>query len=143
MARPDLFDSVVQDILAAEGGYSNDPRDPGGETNFGLSKRANPDLDIKNLTREQAIARYKERYWTPYGLDALPDAWAHFLFDCYVQHGNTAQVQEWRKMNNVIDALWMRVRFYTHLSNFITYGAGWIRRMANLRDRLLQLYGVR
>lgn len=143
MARPNLFDSVVQDILDAEGGYINDPNDPGGETNFGLSKRANPDLDIKNLTREQAIARYKERYWTPYDLDTQPDAWAHFLFDCYVQHGDCADVREWRAMNNVIDALWTRVRFYTHLKHFDVFGAGWIRRMANLRDRLLQLYGVR
>ena len=38
-------------------GYVNDPRDPGGETAFGLSKRANPDLDMARLTLDAAVQR--------------------------------------------------------------------------------------
>ena len=38
--QPDLFDAAVSYVLKWEGGYSNDPDDPGGETNFGISKRA-------------------------------------------------------------------------------------------------------
>lgn len=41
------------------------PGDPGGLTKWGLSQRANPDLDIANLSREDAIEAYRERYWTP------------------------------------------------------------------------------
>ena len=49
------FEEAVKSVLKHEGGYVNDPKDPGGETNFGISKRAFPDLDIKNLTEEDAI----------------------------------------------------------------------------------------
>ena len=41
----------------------HDSRDPGGETKFGISKRAHPDLDIANLTRDQAGAVYRRDYW--------------------------------------------------------------------------------
>src|SRR5690554_6299818 len=55
------------------GGYTNDPNDVGGETKWGISKRANPDLDIKNLTIEQAKQRYLERYWNPMMLAMIKD----------------------------------------------------------------------
>ena len=48
------FDRVIDIVLAHEGGYSNDSVDPGGETNFGISKRQYPDVNIKNLTVENA-----------------------------------------------------------------------------------------
>lgn len=57
------FGPAITFVLQHEGGYSNDPNDPGGETNFGISKRSYPDVDIKNLTREQAIAIYERDYW--------------------------------------------------------------------------------
>ena len=44
------FDEIISVVLHHEGGYVNDPKDPGGETNYGISKRAYPDVDIKNLT---------------------------------------------------------------------------------------------
>lgn len=43
--------------------YTNDPNDRGGETKYGISKRANPDVDVKNLTEDQAKKIYEERYW--------------------------------------------------------------------------------
>lgn len=45
--------------------------DPGGTTKWGLSQRANPDLDIANLTKAQAIEVYRERYWNPRRLGEL------------------------------------------------------------------------
>ena len=59
------FESIVQVVLKHEGGYVNDPDDSGGETNFGISKRAFPDLDIKNLTKEDAVKIYHDKYWKP------------------------------------------------------------------------------
>lgn len=50
-------------ILKNEGGYVNHPNDPGGETNFGIAKKFYPDLDIKNLTHNQAIEIYHLDYW--------------------------------------------------------------------------------
>lgn len=57
------FDRAIGAVLKHEGGYVNDPADPGGETKFGISKRAYPHLDIKNLTVKQAKAIYKRDYW--------------------------------------------------------------------------------
>ena len=60
------FDIAVQQLLRAEGGYVNDPNDPGKETNFGISKRSYKDLDIKKLTVEDAKAIYKRDWWDKY-----------------------------------------------------------------------------
>ena len=54
-----LFDVYFEKVISHEGGYSNDAKDPGGETNFGISKRAYPQVDIKNLTRDAAKQIYK------------------------------------------------------------------------------------
>ena len=48
------FDEIIEKVLEHEGGYVNDPNDLGGETNFGITKRFYPDVDIKNLTKEEA-----------------------------------------------------------------------------------------
>jgi lysozyme family protein len=70
-AYPAAFISAVGRVLQDEGGYVDDPLDPGGETKFGISKREYPDLDIRNLTREQAIAIYWHDYWRAYHLDEM------------------------------------------------------------------------
>ena len=66
-----MFDRCINIILRNEGGYVNHPLDPGGETNFGIAKRFYPDLDIKNLTKEQAIEIYRRDYWRPMALDKI------------------------------------------------------------------------
>ena len=59
----DRFPAFINRILGHEGGYVNDPQDPGGETNWGISKRSYPGEDIKNLTLDQAAAIYRRDYW--------------------------------------------------------------------------------
>ena len=56
--------SIIDRIFKNEGGYVNDPDDPGGETNFGISKRYHPDEDIKNLTKERAHEIYQIEYFS-------------------------------------------------------------------------------
>lgn len=76
MARlsPDeKFRLAVERVLADEGGYVNDPADPGGETNFGISKRSYPDLDIKRLSREDAAAIYRRDWWERWGFGRIED----------------------------------------------------------------------
>jgi len=68
-------------IVGLEGGYSNDPNDPGGETKYGISKRYNPDVDVKNLTLEGAKQIYLEKYWIPAGCDEAPYPMDICLFD--------------------------------------------------------------
>ena len=64
-----------------EGGYVNDPQDPGGETKFGISKRYHPNEDIKNLTRERANALLFKETWNWNGINTLPSEIRGFVFD--------------------------------------------------------------
>ena len=48
------FDTAFDRLIGHEGGYVNNPADPGGETKYGISKRSYPSLNIANLTREMA-----------------------------------------------------------------------------------------
>ena len=57
------FDEIIGITLHHEGGYVHDPKDLGGETNFGIAKRFYPDVDIKNLTEDEAKEIYKKDYW--------------------------------------------------------------------------------
>ena len=59
-AKKNDFVHIVTSI-GHEGGYINHPDDPGGETNFGISKKQFPKLDIKNLTRKDAKEIYKRK----------------------------------------------------------------------------------
>lgn len=91
------FDQAIPVILAHEGGYSNDPDDPGGETNFGITQK---DLtehmkfftcfpkDVKDLTQVEAEYFYKRIYWDEYNynsIDSLPISTK--IFDMAVNMG--------------------------------------------------------
>jgi lysozyme family protein len=73
MAYTDIFTKSINIILENEGGYVNHPSDPGGETRFGIAKKFYPDLDIKNLTRNQAIEIYFRDYWSKMNLHNIYD----------------------------------------------------------------------
>lgn len=84
----ELFHRCIEVILRHEGGYVNHPADPGGETNFGICRRNYPDLDIRNLTREQAIEIYYRDYWLPLNLSGIRDPQAVLeIFDMGVNAG--------------------------------------------------------
>ena len=85
------FDKAIPTILKHEGGYVNDPKDPGGETNFGISKRQYPNLNIKDLTEDYARAIYYSDYWLRHIYDAIEDqALATKVFDMAVNMGHRA-----------------------------------------------------
>jgi lysozyme family protein len=73
MEMTDGFDWAIEVVLRHEGGYVDDPDDHGGATNFGISQRQYPDLDIKKLTREDAIAIYRRDWWQAYGYGQIKD----------------------------------------------------------------------
>ena len=83
----DPFQTAVEFVLEREGGYSDDPRDRGGETNFGIDKESHPDVDIKALTRDGAIAIYRTSYWQAAKCDQLPAGLAVMHFDAAVNQG--------------------------------------------------------
>lgn len=91
------FEPAITLSLENEGGYANDPNDPGGETNFGISSRAYPNEDIKNLTVERAKYLYKRDYWYALRLDALQSQLvANNLFDFAIHHGVRGTVKKWQ-----------------------------------------------
>lgn len=79
-------DSVIDWVIQIEGGYvANDAGK--GETKYGINKAANPDVDVKSLTPEQAREIYKDRYWDGIGADGLPKEIRAIAFDAAVNHG--------------------------------------------------------
>jgi lysozyme family protein len=90
----DFFPKAVEKILANEGGYVKDPSDPGGETNFGISKRSYPLLDIENLTKEQAKSIYYRDYWLGSKCNLIKDfELAQKVFDLSVNLGITTSIK--------------------------------------------------
>lgn len=82
-----LFRQAVAIVLRHEGGYVDDPADPGGETKFGISKRSYPDLDIVALTSDEAAGIYYRDWWLPHRYAELPPAVACKVFDLAVNLG--------------------------------------------------------
>lgn len=87
------FANAVNNTLFYEGGYTNDPNDPGGETNFGISKRSYPNVDIKNLTRDHAIQIYWTDFWQKISGDSMFSGLAFNVFDTAVNIGVTPAVK--------------------------------------------------
>ena len=82
------FDSAIVILLQHEGGYTNTPGDAGGPTNFGICQRDNPNLDIINLTRDQAVDYYRANWWDKYGFGNInDDDLATYFFDHAVNVG--------------------------------------------------------
>lgn len=77
-----------------EGGYSDDPNDPGGETIYGISKRAHPEAWVDGPpSKELARAIFMADYWRPLRCDELPLPLALALFDTAVNSGQRRAVQ--------------------------------------------------
>lgn len=141
------FAACMEFVLRHEGGYVWHPADPGGETNFGISKRAYPNEDIRNMTRERAIEIYRRDYW-----DQLPEVIGSvrfLLFDFGVNAGISRSVRTLQAaigttadgifgpksreaLNASSDPLGefsvQRQLYYTRLPTFGTFGLGWTRR---------------
>ena len=87
------FEEIIEQVLEHEGGYVNDPKDLGGETKYGITKRFYPDVDIKNLTVEQAKEIYKKDYWDKNKVESLPQNLWHIYFDMCVNMGKRTAVK--------------------------------------------------
>jgi lysozyme family protein len=94
---------IAEEIVAREGGFVNDPDDPGGATNHGVTihtmRRLGIDVnrdtridvaDVKALTREQAVEIYLKHYYEAPGIAALPEVLQASVFDMYVNAGGNA-----------------------------------------------------
>lgn len=148
------FDAAFDRLIGHEGGYVNDPRDPGGETKYGISRRSYPGENIQHMTLERAKEIYRRDYWGPAGCDAVPDAIKFDLFDMAVNSGvkaaiRTLQTAASADVDGVLgprtlqSVLTMqpsrlvarfngaRLMFMADLSTWPAFGRGWARRIAS------------
>lgn len=159
------FEKAFERLIGHEGGYSTDRNDPGNwtggkvgsgtlkGTKYGIAANTYPNLDIKNLTIEQAKTIYKKDWWDKLGADQLHPAIVYQLWDFAVNAGKSRAIKELQqaisvpddgiigpktiaavKSKDVNDVLLLltseRLRFYTSLSTWVTYGKGWTIRVA-------------
>lgn len=87
------FEQAAAWILQAEGGYSHDVADPGGETRWGISKAAYPQVEMASLSWEEAKAIYRRDYWSVTRCDEIQAPIALALFDAAVNQGVKPAVQ--------------------------------------------------
>ncbi len=147
------FDQAFDRLISNEGGYVNNPADPGGETNWGISKRSYPHVDIKNLTRELARQIYLADFWRRGQMDQYDQAIAFQVFDIAVNSGIETAVRLLQraagvaddghigpvtvaaiKTKSVTDMLMLitaeRLDFWRRLSTWPQFGKGWAGRAA-------------
>lgn len=99
-----IFAATIERVLFFEGGYANNQSDPGGETNFGISKAAYPALDIRALTEAEAIDIYRRDYWVKTRIAELGDAASGATLDLSINLGPSAGVRLLQTALNDVDA---------------------------------------
>ena len=101
------FDECLKLILHHEGGYVNHPKDPGGETNMGVTKRVyekwcmENDLqqkDMKDLEFDDVAPIYKKNYWDRVKADELPEGLDLCVFDWAVNSGTGRAAKKLQSM---------------------------------------------
>lgn len=151
----DDFPRALEVVLKLEGGYSDDPRDSGGKTNFGITEKVARAFgytgEMRNLTKQTAAEIYKQGYWLNCKCDQLPYPLSLYVFDCAVNQGSDAAkkllqaalnvkqdgligsvtLAAARKSGSETAALFMagRALRYTGTRGFDVYGRGWLKRL--------------
>jgi len=155
------FDQAFERLLGHEGAYVNNPKDPGGETMWGVTvdvaRQHGYTGPMRDLPIDTAKAIYRKSYWAPVRADELPEGIRFDVFDAAVNHG-PSQAAKWLQRavgttpDGVIGAVTVgaaraagpqlgahfnaqRLRFYTDLATWPSFGRGWARRVAaNLQE---------
>jgi lysozyme family protein len=147
------FDTSFDRVLGNEGGYTAGVGDPGGETNWGISKASYPQLNIRTLTRDLAKGIYRADFWNRIHADQLPPAVAFQAFDFAVNSGIEPSVRALQRALGVDDdGYWgpvtaqaartmptdkivmrfvaERLDFWRELGTWQRFGRGWAGRAA-------------
>ena len=162
----DNFDECLKMLLHHEGGYVNHPKDPGGETNLGVTKRVYENWggtkDMKDLTVEDVAPIYKKEYWDRCKCDDLESGVDWAVFDWAVNSGTGRAAKAIQKIcgasqdgaigpktlaligtqntEYVIEEFGkIRQDFYESLKTFDTFGKGWTRRNKETTAKALEM----
>ena len=145
MSAPD-FDRSLALVLTWEGvtpknptGFSDDPKDPGGVTVFGLAQRSHPTVNVRTLTLAQARTIYQAEYWKGSGADGLTWPLCLVHFDCAVNQGVSVAQQILSIAGPAPDVYlalrvgryWLTTEDRPASKDFLK---GWLGRMHNLRE---------
>lgn len=154
------YDEAFKILIGHEGGYVNNPNDPGGETKYGISKRSYPNVDIRNLTLDQAKAIYKRDFWDAVKADQLPAKLRFHIFDAAVNSGVGAAVKWLQGAVGVVqdgklgpvtlnacvqqDPVALAINFnltrlnaMTDMKGWVSFSRGWTKRIiSNIRSVL-------
>lgn len=157
------FDEAFTALIGNEGGYVNHPEDPGGETNWGITARVARQAgymgNMRDLPKDTAKQIARNQYWNSVRADELPDVLRFDVFDAAYNSG-PKQAIKWlqQAVGATSDGLFgpgtmaavdktdpdaayrkfnaYRLRFYTSLPTWTTFGKGWANRIA---DNLMRI----
>ncbi|MCE6628040.1 glycoside hydrolase family 108 protein [Acinetobacter pittii] len=151
------FQTALKRVLQHEGGYVNHPSDPGGETNYGITKSVARQYgykgSMKDIPMDIVEKIYKNQYWDAMSCDSFPFSVGFQLFDAAVNHGllNARKLLQRAvgvKDDGIVGSLTLaavrkqpqfalislfnskRIEFYTKISTFNAFGKGWMARVA-------------
>jgi lysozyme family protein len=165
------YDEALRRVLAHEGGYSNHPADPGGPTKYGITihdyrryvKRDATAADVRAMSKDEAKAIYRRRYWDALRCDELPAGLDYSVFDYGVNSGIGRSGKVLRRLlglpanaHTVTDEVLARVAardpaemiealnaerlaFLKRLKTWPVFGAGWGRRVAEVKAASLAM----
>ena len=166
------WDNCFQMVLKHEGGFVNNPKDPGGMTNLGVTKaaweaywkRTSSEAEMRSLTPNIVKPFYKSMYWDKIKGDQLPAGVDYATYDFAVNSGVGRAAKYLQQIAGVtadgaigpksieaikagdpgqtVDALCdMRLDFLKRLPTFETFGKGWIRRVAEVKEKASSMAG--
>ena len=154
---------VLAHILMWEGGLSTDPHDPGGLTKYGISSASYPNVNIRELSQEQALAIYEQDFWFGLQLPELPPAVAFVVMDTAINMGPYTAVTLLQKTIGQVrvdgilgpetkmrthelnpeyvarELTALRLWEYAQYRQFNRYGKGWVRRSVAALSQALTL----
>ena len=152
------YQTCLDLVLKSEGGWVNNPSDPGGETNLGVTKRVweeyvgHPVESLKKLTKEDVAPLYEQKYWRPCYGEVLPRGLDLLSFSMGVNAGTGRSVKLLQSslgcvpdgvigpatrglISNSNSATLIakfsesRREYYRSLKNFPIFGKGWLSRV--------------
>ncbi|HTJ58203.1 MAG TPA: glycosyl hydrolase 108 family protein [Devosiaceae bacterium] len=180
-AQTPRFDACLAEVLKLEGGYVDNPADPGGATNLGVTRKTLarwravspwwklPKVEVKTLAGAEAGSIYKALYWDRCNADALPAGLDLGLFDFAVNSGPERAIKALQAevgavpdgfvgpltLNAIKTRIGLegvagliialcngRLSFLQRLAITATFGAGWSRRVTEIRTLALAMAGA-
>ena len=163
------FEKALAFTLSVEGGFVDNPDDPGGATKWGVTQKVYDRYcneteaglgPVKLMRRVDMQAIYQDDYWSYGGCGLMPTVAASMiLFDSVVNHGvrrgvqllqRTVKVKEDGDIGPItraavamggfeMDFLWVRLQFYTRIRHGGPFLKGWVNRMLKLRAAIKEL----